>query len=247
MRVSDSNAKGTAIVTGGSRGIGRAVSIELARTGYFIVVNYLSNAEAADETLRLIREAGGDGEAVPFDVSDAAACEQALEDIFTRFEPVEVLVNNAGIVADQLFVMMPEPDWNKVIDTTLKGFFNMTKPVLKQMIPRKRGSVVSMASVSGLMGNRGQANYAAAKAGLIGASRAVASEVARLGIRVNVVAPGLIDTDMIEKAPLKEIKAMIPMARIGQPEEVAKVVRFLCSDDASYITGQVISVNGGMV
>ncbi|MFW6372646.1 MAG: 3-oxoacyl-ACP reductase FabG [Thermodesulfobacteriota bacterium] len=247
MRVSDRTGGGTALVTGGSRGIGRAVCIELAKHGRFIIVNYRSNREAAAETLRMIRNGGGDGEAVPFDVADAAACEQALDDIFTRYEPVEVLVNNAGIVADQLFVMMPEPDWNKVIDTTLKGFFNMTKPILKQMIPRKRGSVVSMASVSGLMGNRGQANYSAAKAGLIGASRAVASEVARLGIRVNVVAPGLIDTDMIEKAPLKEIKAMIPMARIGEPEEVARVVRFLCSDDASYITGQVISVNGGMV
>ena len=245
--MSDSHGGGTALVTGGSRGIGRAISVELAKSGYFVIVNYKSNAEAAEETLRLIRDAGGEGEALPFDVSDAESSENALEIIFDRFEPVEILVNNAGIVADQLFVMMPEPDWNRVIDTTLKGFFHMTKPVIRQMIPRKRGSVVSIASVSGLMGNRGQANYAAAKAGLIGTSRAVASEVARLGIRVNVVAPGLIDTEMIEKAPIKEIKAMIPMARIGKPEEVAKVVRFLCSEDASYVTGQVISVNGGMV
>ncbi len=245
--MNDQTGGKAAVVTGGSRGIGRAISVELAKSGYFIIVNYKSNAEAAEETLRLIRNAGGEGEALPFDVSDAESSENALEIIFDRFEPVEILVNNAGIVADQLFVMMPEADWHKVIDTTLKGFFNMTKPVLKQMIPRKRGSVVSIASVSGLMGNRGQANYAAAKAGLIGTSRAVASEVARLGIRVNVVAPGLIDTEMIEKAPLREIKAMIPMARIGKPEEVAKVVRFLCSEDASYITGQVISVNGGMV
>jgi 3-oxoacyl-[acyl-carrier protein] reductase len=244
--VSEQPERKTAIVTGGSRGIGRAVAVELARAGHYVVVNYRGNDTAAAETLQLIREAGGDGETAAFDVSDPAACEAALDDIFSRIETIEVLVNNAGVVADQLFVMMPEADWDRVVDTSLKGFYNLTKPVLKAMIPRKRGSVVSMASVAGLMGNRGQANYSAAKAGLIGASRAVASEVARLGIRVNVVAPGLIDTEMIEKAPVKEIKQMIPMARIGKPEEVAKVVRFLCSEDASYITGQVISVNGGM-
>ncbi|HAR99485.1 MAG TPA: 3-oxoacyl-ACP reductase, partial [Syntrophus sp. (in: bacteria)] len=156
------------------------------------------------------------------------------------------LVNNAGITADGLFLMMPRHDWDAVIKTTLGGFYNMTKPVLRKMLRKKRGAVVSMASVSALVGNRGQANYAAAKAGLIAASRALASEVARLGVRVNVVAPGLIATDMIKDAPVENIKEMIPMGRIGRPEEVAKVVRFLCSDDASYITGQVISVNGGM-
>jgi len=244
--VSEQPERKTAIVTGGSRGIGRAVAVELARAGHYVVVNYRGNDAAAAETLRLIGEAGGEGETVAFDVADGAACAAALDDILSRFEAIDVLVNNAGVVADQLFIMMPEADWDRVVDTSLKGFYNLTKPVLKAMIPRKRGSVVSMASVAGLMGNRGQANYSAAKAGLIGASRAVASEVARLGIRVNVVAPGLIDTEMIEKAPVKEIKQMIPMARIGKPEEVAKVVRFLCSEDASYVTGQVISVNGGM-
>jgi 3-oxoacyl-[acyl-carrier protein] reductase len=247
MTVTNQEDKLTAIVTGGTRGIGRAISIELANAGYFVIMTYKSNADAAGETLQQIRNTGRDGEAIQFDVSDSVAAETALEDIISRFNRIDVLVNNAGIVLDQLFILMPETDWDAVINTTLKGFYNMTKPILKHMIPRKQGSVVSIASMAGLMGNRGQANYAAAKAGLIGASRSVASEVARLGIRVNVVAPGLIETDMIQNAPVREIKAMIPMARIGKPEEVARVVRFLCSDDASYITGQVISVNGGMV
>jgi 3-oxoacyl-[acyl-carrier protein] reductase len=247
--MTDSNDRAkttTAIVTGGSRGIGRAIALEMARAGHFVAITYRSGAEAAEETLDLIRQAGGDGEAVAFDVADSAGAGEAMEALLSRHEAVDVLVNNAGIAADQLFVMMPERDWDAVIDTTLKGFYNVTKPVLKAMIPRKRGAVVSIASVAALVGNRGQANYSAAKAGLIGASRSVASEVARLGIRVNVAAPGLIETEMIESAPVKEIKSRIPMARIGRPEEVAKVVRFLCSDDASYVTGQTLSVNGGM-
>ena len=235
-----------AVVTGGSRGIGRAIAVELAAHGYQIVITYKSNDEAAAETLRLIREAGGSGEAVKFDVGNAAEAEGAINDLLGRLERIDVLVNNAGVTADGLFLMMPRSDWNAVIDTTLHGFYNMTKPVLRKMLRRKSGSIVSLSSVSALVGNRGQANYAAAKAGLIAASRVLSSEVARLGIRVNVVAPGLVDTEMIRDAPLENIKQMIPMGRIGRPEEVAKVVRFLCSDDASYITGQVISVNGGM-
>jgi 3-oxoacyl-[acyl-carrier protein] reductase len=236
-----------AVVTGGSRGIGRAIAVELAAHGYQIVITYKTNNEAADETLRLILEAGGSGEAVKFDVGNAAEAEGAINDLLGRLERIDVLVNNAGVTADGLFLMMPRSDWNAVIDTTLHGFYNMTKPVLRKMLRRKSGSIVSLSSVSALVGNRGQANYAAAKAGLIAASRVLASEVARLGVRVNVVAPGPIDTEMIRDAPLENIKQMIPMGRIGRPEEVAKVVRFLCSDDASYITGQVISVNGGML
>jgi len=235
-----------AIVTGGSRGIGRAIAVDLAAHGYQMVITYKSNDEAAAETLRLIRETGGNGEAVKFDVGNAAEAEGAMNDLLGRLERIDVLVNNAGVTADGLFLMMPRRDWNAVIDTTLHGFYNMTKPVLRKMLRRKSGSIVSLSSVSALVGNRGQANYAAAKAGLIAASRVLSSEVARLGVRVNVVAPGAVDTDMIRDAPMEHIKQMIPMGRIGRPEEVAKVVRFLCSDDASYITGQVISVNGGM-
>ena len=235
-----------AVVTGGSRGIGRAIAVELASHGYEVMITYKANDEAAEETLRLIREAGGNGEALKFDVGNAGESEEKINELLARRERIDVLVNNAGVTADGLFMMMPREDWDTVIDTTLNGFYNMTKPILRKMMRKKRGSIVSLSSVSALVGNRGQANYAAAKAGLIAASRVLAAEVARLGVRVNVVAPGLIETDMTSGLPMENIKQMIPMARIGRPEEVAKVVRFLCSDDASYITGQVISVNGGM-
>ena len=239
-------ARETALVTGGSRGIGRAICLALAREGYFIIVNYRSDEEAANATLEAVREAGSDGETACFDVVDSAATSVVLGDIIKRHPDISVLVNNAGIARDGLFVMMNEAAWDSVVRTSLDGFFNVTKPVLKRMIRRRKGSVVTISSVSGLVGNRGQVNYSAAKAGLIGASRSLSQEVARIGIRVNVIAPGLIDTDMIQEAPVDIIKQMIPMARIGRPEEVASVVRFLCSADASYITGQVIAVNGGM-
>ena len=235
-----------ALVTGASKGIGQAICVELAKSGYRIVVNYLSDEKGAIHTLEMVRSAGSDGQIKQFDVSDFDQTQSAVDDILKENGAIEALVNNAGITADGLFIMMPRKDWNAVIDTSLSGFYNVTKPVLEKMIRLKRGAVVSIASVAGLLGNRGQANYSAAKAGLIGASRSVAAEVARLGIRVNVVAPGLIETDMIKDAPVENIKAIIPMARIGKPQEVARVVKFLCSDDASYVTGQVISVNGGM-
>lgn len=235
----------TALVTGGGRGIGRAISLELANHGYHITINYKSGREAAAETLEMIRQNGGEGSTVGFDVTDPEASRQALDEITENFD-IEILVNNAGITADGLFIMMPQKDWQSVIDTSLAGFYNVTRPVVRKMLRKKKGAIVSISSVSGIVGNRGQVNYSAAKAGIIGASRALASEVARLGIRVNVVAPGLIETEMIKDAPVDEIKKIIPMARVGQPEEVARVVRFLCSGDASYITGEVISVNGGM-
>jgi 3-oxoacyl-[acyl-carrier protein] reductase len=240
------NETKTALVTGGSRGIGRAICLELAQAGYFIIINYKTNEEAAAETLRLVRAAKSDGVTTKFDVSDSTATRPALDPILRQHPGIGILVNNAGISADGLFAIMPEESWHSVINTSLDGFFNVTKPVLKCMVRRRHGSIVAISSVSGLIGNRGQVNYSAAKAGLIGACRALAKEVARLGVRVNVVAPGLVETEMIKDAPVEMIKQLIPMERVGTPEEVAKAVLFLCSDDARYITGQVLPVNGGM-
>lgn len=240
------NEDQVALVTGGSRGIGRAIALELSEAGYRVIITYRSNDLSAEETLELMRAKGGQGEKFRFDVADSGEAAKQMGEIISQYKTISVLVNNAGVAADGLFMIMPENDWDRVIQTTLKGFYNVTKPIIKKMVVNHRGSVVSISSVSALIGNRGQTNYAAAKAGLIAASRSLASEVARLGIRVNVVAPGLIDTEMIKGVPVDKIKEIIPMARIGRPEEVAKVVRFLCSDDASYITGQVLSVNGGM-
>jgi len=236
-----------ALVTGGGRGIGRAISLELARTGFRVVVTCRVNLEAAEETVELIRQSGGQAETACFDVADREETEKQIEALFTRHEAIDVLVNNAGETADSLFVLMSYEEWRRVLDTSLQGFFNVTKPVLKRMIGRKRGCIVTLSSVSARLGHRGQTNYSAAKSGLEGACRSLASEVARLGVRVNVVAPGLIETEMTRDFPREMIKQIIPMGRPGLPEEVAKAVRFLCSDDASYITGQVISVNGGML
>lgn len=236
-----------AIVTGGSGGIGRAVCTELARTGCHLVINFMRNRDGAEQTLAQVVAAGGSGEISQFDVRDREAVEAQVQEIDDRLGSIDILINNAGTIADGLFMMMPPENWHRVIETSLHGFYNMTRPVLERMVRQRRGSIVSISSAASLMPNRGQANYAAAKAGLNAASKTVAMEVARLGIRVNVVAPGLIETDMIEKAPKEYIKGLIPMARIGQPHEVAGVVAFLCSDAASYMTGQVLSVNGGML
>jgi 3-oxoacyl-[acyl-carrier protein] reductase len=235
-----------AVVTGGSRGIGRAVALEFAAHGYTVVITYRNNDSAAAETLQMIHDAGGSAEAVKFDIGRADETQKAVEDIFNRHNHVDALINNAGIADDGLFVTMPETGWQRVVNTNLNGFYNVTKPVLRGMIRRKKGAIVSLSSVSALTGNRGQANYAAAKAGIIAASRSIAAESARFGVRVNVVAPGAIDTEMTTGLPRGKITELIPMRRLGRPDEVAKTIRFLCSDDASYITGQVLSVNGGM-
>ena len=245
--MSTENEKKVAVVTGGSKGIGRAICLELAAAGCHVVINYMGHRQGALTTLSLVENGGGRGEICQFDVRDGEAAEQAVDTIMERHGQIDILINNAGIIHDGLFMMMSPDSWHSVIDTSLNGFYNMTRPVLEKMVRSRSGAVVSISSASSLMPNRGQANYSAAKAGLNAASKAVACEVARLGIRVNVVAPGLIETDMIKNAPKDHIKTMIPMARIGRAEEVAKVVGFLCSDAASYMTGQVISVNGGMV
>jgi 3-oxoacyl-[acyl-carrier protein] reductase len=237
-----------AIVTGASRGIGRATAVELAKTGYYVVINYNSNEAAAAETLAQIKAFNATGEIQKFDVGNASEVKDALAGIIEQHKRIDVLVNNAGVTRDGLFLMMGEDEWHTVINTTLNGFYNMTKPVLREMVRKKRGAIVSVSSIAALVPNRGQANYAAAKAGINAATSSLSKEVARFGIRVNAVAPGPIDTEMLSSMPLdaNTIKSIIPMARLGKPEEVARVIRFLCSDDASYITGQVISINGGM-
>lgn len=240
------NDKKTAIITGASRGIGRATAVQLARAGYFVIINFKTNETAAQETLNMVKSEGGDGTTIPFDVADSEQTGNAVKAITEQYKNIQVLINNAGITADGLFMLLGEEEWDSVINTSLNGFYHMTKPILREMIRKKRGSIVSVSSLSALMPNRGQANYAAAKAGIIAASRSLASEVARFGVRVNVVAPGLIETDMIKDAPVDQIKQIIPMARLGKPQEVASVIRFLCSDDASYVTGQVIGINGGI-
>ena len=218
------SAKQVAVVTGGTRGIGRAISVTLAAAGYHIVANYHSNTASAEATRAEIEGAGGTVETVAFDVADPEQAGAAMKDLTSRFDAIDVLVNNAGIAADDLFLMMKAQKWDTVIDVALKGFYNVTKPIIKKMVRKKKGSIVTISSVSGIMGNRGQVNYSAAKAGLIGASKALAAEVGRLGIRVNVVAPGLIDTEMTSDLPVEMIKQAIPMSRVGRPQEISGVV-----------------------
>ncbi len=238
----------TALVTGGSRGIGRAICVELAKKGYDVIVNYVSNEAKALETLALIRESGGDGEILKFDVADREGVAEALNGWAERHpgEYVEVLVNNAGVRRDNLLVWMEGDDWDKVLETNLGGFFNVTQHLIKPMIIKKFGRVVNVASLSGLKGLPGQCNYSAAKGGLIAATKALSQEVARKGVTVNAVAPGFIRTDMVEGLDEAELRRTIPAGRFGTPEEVASLVGFLVSKEASYITGQCIGINGGL-
>lgn len=237
-----------ALVTGGSRGIGRAVCLKLAEMGYHVIINYVNNLPEAKKTLELVRATGQDGEIMMFDVSNSGQVRKAIES-WQDAHPehyIEVLVNNAGIRRDNILALMPEEDWDQVINTTLKGFYNTTQQLLQPMMRHKYGRIVNMASVSGLGGTQGQTNYSAAKGGLIAATKALAKEMARKNITVNAVAPGFIKTDMVDGLDEETLRSTIPANRFGTPEEVAEAVGFLVSNAASYITGNVISINGGL-
>ncbi len=237
------------LVTGGSRGIGRAICVELAKMGQPVIINYQSNVAAAEETKALIESAGGTAELLPFNVANEEEVDQALNTWESNHpdDYISILVNNAGVRHDNVMFMMSDEEWNDVLCITLNGFFFLTRRLLKHMMPRKRGGrIINISSLSGAKGLPGQANYSAAKAGLIGATKALAQEVAARGVTVNAVAPGFIETDMTKDLPEEELRKTIPMNRFGKPEEVAAVVAFLASEQAGYITGEVIHINGGL-
>lgn len=237
-----------ALVTGGSRGIGRAVCIKLASMGYFVLINYRSNKDEALKTLEFVRQTGSDGVLLQFDVSNGREVENVLQGWQEKHQEsyIEVLINNAGIRKDALLIWMENQQWDDVVCTNLNGFFYTTRHLMKDMLVHKYGRVVNVVSLSGIKGLPGQINYSAAKAGIIGATKALAQEVGKKNVTVNAVAPGFIRTDMTKDLNEKELKQNIPLNRFGLPEEVAETVCFLASEKASYITGEVISVNGGL-
>lgn len=237
-----------ALVTGAGRGIGRAIAQRLAQDGYTVLINYRSNEQAALSCLQAIESAGGKAELLPFDVADGRAVETALTawDTAHPGEHISVLVNNAGIRRDGLLVFMGEEDWHDVLQTTTEGFYYTTHHLLPAMLRARQGRIVNITSISGVSGLPGQTNYSAAKAALIGATKALSKEVAARKVTVNAVAPGFIATDMTADLDEAELKKTIPAGRFGKPEEVAALVNFLCSDEASYITGQVINIAGGI-
>jgi 3-oxoacyl-[acyl-carrier protein] reductase len=238
-----------ALVTGGSRGIGREIGLRLAsELGYHILINYQSNTPAAEETRQLIEDQGGQATLLPYNVQDRASAIQTLQ-TWKDANPgarLEVIVNNAGITRDGLFMWMTPEDWDQVLNTSLHGFYNTTQPLIQDLLRQRYGRIINIASVSGAKGTPGQVNYSAAKAGLIGASKALAQEVAKRNITVNVVAPGFIETDMTGELDQDTLKKMIPLQRFGTASEVADLVCFLASSKASYITGEVIHINGGI-
>jgi 3-oxoacyl-[acyl-carrier protein] reductase len=238
-----------AVVTGASRGLGRAIAQHLAGLGARIVVNYVANETAAQETLAMIGASGGEGKLVRFDVADPMATAAAFDAILDEFKRIDILVNNAGVVRDDLLLRMKEDDWTQVLQINLTGMFHCCKAVIRSMLRQRSGRIVNMTSIIGIVGNPGQINYAAAKAGAIGLTKSLAREVASRGITVNAVAPGFIETEMTQGVPAEakaEILRRIPLARWGTPQDVAECVGFLVSARASYITGQVIQVNGGL-
>jgi len=237
-----------ALVTGGSRGIGRAVAVKLAEMGFFVLINYHTNQREAETTLNLVREKGSDGELLRFDVASQEEIELELGQWLASHEGayVSILVNNAGIRKDALVMWMKNEEWHDVLNTNLHSFLYVTRFLIKDMLLHKSGRIINVVSLSGLKGLPGQANYSAAKAGVIGATKALAQEIAKKNVTVNAVAPGFIKTDMTKDLDEPQLKAMIPMGRFGKPEEVAAVVGFLASDEASYVTGAVINVNGGL-
>lgn len=237
-----------ALVTGASRGIGRAIAIRLAREGWYVIVNYLSRRDEAENTLALLRDAGGDGELLCFDVSDRKEVQKALNQWHEQHKEdyISVLVNNAGIRKDGLLMWMPDEDWQKVIHVSVDGFYNVTRSLLQNMLVAKWGRIINVVSLSGVKGLPGQTNYSAAKGAVIAATKALAQEVAKKRVTVNAVAPGFIKTDMTADLNEAELKKSIPAGRFGEPEEVAGVVSFLVSPDAAYITGEIISINGGL-
>lgn len=241
-----SEDKKVALVTGASRGIGKACAIELAKAGYDVAVSYAGNEEAANKTVAELKDLGVNAKAYKFDVSDKEACAKAVEAVLADFGKLDVLVNNAGITRDGLFMRMSAENWEAVINTNLSSAFYMTSPAIKTMIKQRSGCIINMSSIVGVMGNAGQANYSAAKAGLIGFTKSLAKELGSRNIRVNAIAPGFIQTDMTKDLDTEKIAEHISLKRLGQPEDIAKAVRFL-AEDAPYITGQVIGVDGGLV
>ncbi len=237
-----------ALVTGGSRGIGRACCVKLAELGYSVLVNYKGNKAAADETVALVKEKGVDAEAINFNVADKANVDEVLGGWITANEDaiIEVLINNAGVRHDTLMMSMTDDQWGSVLDTSLQGMYNVTKAVLNPMLMNRYGRIINMVSLSGLKGTPGQVNYSAAKAGMIGATKALAQEIAKRNVTVNAIAPGFVKTDMTEELNEKELTGMIPMKRFGEAQEIADLAGFLASDKSSYITGQVVSINGGL-
>lgn len=238
-----------ALVTGAGRGIGKAIALELAAKGAFVIVNYNGSKEAAEQTVAEIKAAGGDAIAYQCSVSDYEACGAMITALIKEYAHIDILVNNAGITRDGLLMKMSEEDFDAVINTNLKGCFNTIRHMSRYFLKQRAGKIINISSVSGILGNAGQANYSASKAGVIGLTKAVARELASRGINVNAVAPGFVETDMtdaLSDSVKENLKSQIPLGKIGHPEDIAKAVAFLASPDANYITGQVLSVDGGM-